>query len=337
MRQAHGPTSEASEPAAVSVVVRVRPPLPNESRHGHCTQVAQGRRIVVRGGADVAAAASAPSQGSYRGSRAAGEKTVECEYDRVLDMVSSQDDVWNSVCPTVDKVFSGYNVTLFTYGMTGSGKTHTMLGPKLMGAAFDGSGMPSVDELRQCQHRGLVPRVIERIFDKVSVKGTASGSTAPARVTMSYLQIYRERCYDLLQPADAARPLRIREDGSKGHDGKPGAVYVEGLSELPIDGVGSCFKRLLYGFGNIAFRCTNYNEQSSRSHSVLIITISQPVGADPGGPVRTSKVHLVDLAGNERWDTFGPEMSKVHTRELTSINQSLSVLGSCVQALSQPG
>merc|ERR1719160_140915 len=76
-----------------------------------------------------------------------------------------------------------------------------------------------------------------------------------------------------------------------------------------------------------------YNEQSSRSHAVLTFTIEQTMSS--GGMVRRSKMHLVDLAGNEKWDINGPKMSQAHTDELTTINKSLSALGNCVQALSQ--
>lgn len=103
--------------------------------------------------------------------------------------------------------------------------------------------------------------------------------------------------------------------------------------QRPVDV--ACFKKLLYGFSNIAFRSTAYNEQSSRSHAVLTLTINQTKNSEKG-LVRQSKVHLVDLAGNERWDSADPNASNMHARELTAINKSLHVLGICIQALSQP-
>ena len=309
-------SDDATGETAVSVVVRVRPPLAHEAPYGHCAR-AEGRRVFL----------NMSGEPSVVPGEAERSKVVECDYDSVLDMRTTQEDVWQNVRPTVDKMFEGYNATFFTYGMTGSGKTFTMLGPKLMSAAFEGERVPSPQELRECKLRGVVPRVIEHIFDRLPQNGANS-----AHVSLSYLQIYRERCYDLLRPAAAAGPLKIREEG--GTSGRQPQAYVEGLTEVPVQTVEACFQKLVYGFANIAFRATNYNEQSSRSHSVFTITIQQQ-GAVPG-IVRQSKIRLVDLAGNERWETFGPRMSQVHTKELTSINQSLSTLGTCIQALSAP-
>lgn len=309
------------EASTVTVVVRVRPPLPHEAPYGHCARVEAGCRVLLT------TSAPEPVDGGRRRGHQASQvqrrvRAVECEFDQVLDMDATQEDMWRAVSPAVEKALSGFNATLFTYGMTGSGKTYTMLGPDLMSSAFQGATVPSTSEFRSSPHRGLVPRVLQRLLE-----ARAPGSLA----TLSYLQIYQERCYDLLQPAVSARPLKVREEA--GRNASAGStVYTEGLTEVALDSVERGLECLLYGFSNIAFRSTAYNEQSSRSHSVLTITLRQPVASEPG-KFRESKVRLVDLAGNERWDTLGPEMTQLHVRELTAINRSLHVLGSCVQAL----
>mmetsp|Transcript_125744 Transcript_125744/g.228181 ORF Transcript_125744/g.228181 Transcript_125744/m.228181 type:complete len:1192 (-) Transcript_125744:46-3621(-) len=314
--------SEGSD-GAVSVVVRVRPPLPAEVPYDLCTRVA-GRRVFFN---------ASPPQG--RGPRPkSGEqprgKMIECEYDQVLDMNGSQEDVWRAVAPKVEKVLEGYNATIFTYGMTGSGKTFTMLGPTLMSVAWQ-ERSPSYHDLLQCKHKGLVPRAVEMLFERIDKWG---GDDSSICLKMSYLHVYRERCYDLLQPATSSQPLRVREEGASRQGNATSSVYVEGLTEATLNSAEECLQKLLYGSSNIAFRSTAYNEQSSRSHCILTLTLTQTMSMT--GLVRHSKLHLVDLAGNERWDTFGPEMSQSHAREMTSINQSLHVLGNCMQVLSQP-
>eukprot|EP00931_Biecheleriopsis_adriatica_P117203 TRINITY_DN92741_c0_g1_i1.p1 TRINITY_DN92741_c0_g1~~TRINITY_DN92741_c0_g1_i1.p1 ORF type:complete len:1046 (-),score=213.19 TRINITY_DN92741_c0_g1_i1:25-3162(-) len=315
MRSSRSVTAVADAGMSASVVVRARPPLLHEAPYGHCART-DGRRVVLT---------TSAQEGGVEKQRQRQQlqpriRAVECEYDKVLGMNDSQRDVWQSVLPTVEKVLEGYNVTIFTYGMTGSGKTFTMLGPKLMESAFEGEDPPSVAEIQSDEQRGLVPRVMQYIFDKVGGQDTD--------VSLSYLQVYQERCYDLLQPAVAAKPLRIRQDRLQHNHA--GSVYLEGLTECPVRSAEECFERLLYGFSNVAFRSTNYNEQSSRAHCVLTLTVRQRVGMS----IRESKVRLVDLAGNERWDTMGPGMSQQHARELTAINKSLHVLGSCIQVLS---
>eukprot|EP00439_Symbiodinium_sp_Y106_P073213 s271_g13.t1 len=247
---------------------------------------------------------------------------------KVLGMQTDQDEVWTCVLPTVDKAFEGYNVTLFTYGMTGSGKTHTMLGPTLMESAFEGHNRPTTEGLKSSQQRGIVPRVMQHIFERLP----------DAEVSLSYLQIYQERCYDLLQAAALAKPLRIREESVKTKSAvQASPVFVEGLTEVSVVNLEDCLCQLIAGFANVAFRSTNYNEQSSRAHCVLTLTIRQRLTVNHKAVIRESKVRLVDLAGNERWATNGPSPSPQHARELATINKSLHTLGNCMQVLSQPG
>jgi hypothetical protein len=71
--------------------------------------------------------ASSPSR---RGSRAerSERRAVECAYDAVFDPGATQLDVYRSVAGAVSAVLRGINCTVFAYGQTGTGKTHTMLG-----------------------------------------------------------------------------------------------------------------------------------------------------------------------------------------------------------------
>ena len=302
-----------------SVIIRARPPLAPEAPYGHCART-EGRKVLLT--------TDAQEDPAHRKKRQPQRtRTVECQYDKVLGIQTDQDEVWTSVLPTVDKAFEGYNVTLFTYGMTGSGKTHTMLGPTLMESAFAGQKSPTTESLKCSQQRGIVPRVMQHIFQRLP----------DADVTLSYLQIYQERCYDLLQPAALAKPLRIREESLKAKSfGQSAPVYVEGLTEVSVVNLEDCLYQLISGFTNVAFRATNYNEQSSRAHCVLTLTIRQRVTSNSKAYIRESKLRLVDLAGNERWVTAGPSPSPQHARELATINKSLHTLGNCMQALSQP-
>ena len=50
-------------------------------------------------------------------------------FDKVFGPYSTQEDVYDdAVRPVVDEVLDGYNCTIFAYGQTGTGKTHTMEG-----------------------------------------------------------------------------------------------------------------------------------------------------------------------------------------------------------------
>jgi len=300
----------------VAVVVRVRPPLRSEVAYDHAIHIV-GRKVLCSMGVPKSA----------RGAKQPKHRQMECSFEHTLDMTSTQEDLWRLAAPKVDKVLDGYNATVFTYGMTGSGKTYSMLGPDMMSLACEGDPLgvrSSALTWRPGSRDGLLPRAVDRLFG--ALESALRGDGATATIALSYMQIYRESCYDLLSPQTGQESLRVREDA------RSGSAFVEGLSEARVTSKEACFAKLVYGFGNIAYRTTMHNEQSSRSHTILTLTVEQ---RSSPGQVRRGKLHLVDLAGNERWDTCGPRMNSLHIKELTSINQSLHALGNCVQALSK--
>ncbi len=73
-------------------------------------------------------------------------------FDRVFDQSSTQQQVFEEIGkPLVDSVLEGFNSTLFVYGQTSSGKTHTMQGP----------------DISDDQMKGLIPRVISLLFQSI--------------------------------------------------------------------------------------------------------------------------------------------------------------------------
>ena len=125
------------------------------------------------------------------------------DYDRVFDVDSNQAQLYeHAVKPIVLAVMDGFNGTVFAYGQTSSGKTHTMLGPNV------------IDE----ENRGMIPRMVSHIFSEIH--------QAPEEiefvVKVSYVEIYMERVRDLMNPS--AHDLKIREHRGKG-------VYIENVTE----------------------------------------------------------------------------------------------------------
>lgn len=86
---------------------------------------------------------------------------------------------------------------------------------------------------------------------------------------------------------------------------------------------------------------TKMNEGSSRSHSILTITIeSSETKMDEKTSkesvhYKVGKLNMVDLAGSERQKKT--EASGDRLDEAKSINWSLTVLGNCIKALVEPG
>lgn len=99
-------------------------------------------------------------------------------FDSVYADDSTQKEVYDETAfPLVESVLEGYNGTIFAYGQTGCGKTHTMLGLR--------------DDPEQ---KGIIPNAFDHIFGCIDEK---EGNTK-FLVRASYLEIYNEEIRDLL-------------------------------------------------------------------------------------------------------------------------------------------
>lgn len=216
-------------------------------------------------------------------------------------MDSRQADVFEySIRPTVDDILNGYNGTVFAYGQTGAGKSYTMMGAT--------TGDPEA--------RGVIPRITEQIFASI----LASESNIEYIVKVSYMEIYMERIRDLLVPQNDNLPV---------HEEKAKGVYVKGLQEVFVNSVEEVYHILDAGGAARATASTNMNQESSRSHSIFLVTIQQK-NLDSGSQ-KTGQLFLVDLAGSEKVGKTGASGQTLE--EAKKINKSLSALGMVINAL----
>ncbi|XP_071346046.1 kinesin-like protein KIFC3 isoform X3 [Trachinotus anak] len=226
-------------------------------------------------------------------------KIMTFELDKVFAPQASQEEVFQEVQSLVTSCIDGFNVCIFAYGQTGSGKTYTM-----EGVADD---------------PGINQRALRLLFSEVTEK-------APDwdyKITVSMVEIYNETLRNLLgeNPTDKL-DIKMNPDGS-------GQLYVPGLTEFTVQSPEDINRVFELGHMNRATACTNLNEHSSRSHALLIITVS---GFSCATGNRTQgKLNLVDLAGSERIGKSGAEGSRL--REAQCINKSLSALGDVINAL----
>ncbi|XP_061845202.1 kinesin-like protein KIF16B isoform X1 [Colius striatus] len=199
--------------------------------------------------------------------------------------------------------FEGYNACVFAYGQTGSGKSYTMMG--------------------NTGDAGLIPRICEGLFSKISEK--TKRNEASFRTEVSYLEIYNERVRDLLRrKSSKTNNLRIREHPKEG-------PYVEDLSKHLVQNYADVEELMDAGNINRTTAATGMNDVSSRSHAIFTINFTQ-AKFDSEMPCETvSKIHLVDLAGSERADATGA--TGVRLKEGGNINKSLVTLGNVISAL----
>jgi centromeric protein E len=140
----------------------------------------------------------------------------------------------------------GFHATVFAYGQTASGKTYTM------------TGSPA--------DPGVIPLAITDVFSYIE--------ECPNReflLRMTYMEIYNELVHDLLDPRNVN--LRIREDKQRG-------VFVEGLKEQIVTSLDHVISYKRAGDASRHVGRTNYNEVSSRSHTILQLVC----WAGPGRP-----------------------------------------------------
>ncbi|KAG8759082.1 hypothetical protein FRC14_006704 [Serendipita sp. 396] len=223
-------------------------------------------------------------------------------FDRVFPMGTNQYEVFDyGVKDIVKDVLDGYNgATCFAYGQTGSGKTFTM-----MGADIDS------EELK-----GIIPRITEQIFASIA----ESDPNLEYLVKVSYMEIYLEKIRDLLAPQNDN--LQVHEEKSKG-------VYVKGLSDYYVSNAQEVYEIMRQGGSARVVTATNMNAESSRSHSIFLITINQK-NTDSGAQ-KTGNLYLVDLAGSEKVGKTGATGQTLE--EAKKINKSLSALGMVINAL----
>ncbi|KAH0537452.1 hypothetical protein FGG08_005760 [Glutinoglossum americanum] len=281
---------------SVRVVARIRPLLKAELE----------RDIVVQG-------TSSPDNDSDGGidtiripnPRNEGED-FSFQFNSVYGMQATQDDIFqNEVAPTVKHLFQGFDVTIFAYGVTGTGKTHTMRGGKTL------------------SERGVIPRLLSGIYRRSRKLEKDSQGVASVEVAMSYYEIYNDRVYDLFEtPEKRTSPgLPLREQNGK--------TFVVGLTERPCLSLKEF--ETLYDQANVnrSTSATKLNAHSSRSHAVLCVKVSITTGDE----TRVSMASAIDLAGSE--DNRRTENGKERLVESASINKSLFVLAQCVEAISK--
>jgi len=225
-------------------------------------------------------------------------------FDQVYGPNTKQSDFYEQTgYAIVENVMDGYNGTIFAYGQTGTGKTHTMVGP-------DG------DE----EQHGVIPRTFHHIFRNIN-----STPNKKFLVRASYLEIYNEEIRDLL----SKNPKEKHE--LKDHP--DGGVMVKDLSNLVVKDANGLRQVMEAGIKNRSVASTLMNSESSRSHSIFTITIetAEKFENDDKDHIRVGKMNMVDLAGSERQSKTGATGETL--KEATKINMSLSALGNVISAL----
>ncbi|KAI6239383.1 Kinesin-like protein [Aphelenchoides fujianensis] len=257
----------------------------------------------------------------------------------------------------VENLIGGTNSLLFTYGVTGSGKTYTMTGdarddssgiiPRSVDVLFNSiknqtakcvfkpnrfNGFDVQSEDEAAADRARLPPSTYEVYDRMMETKKVFGfsSEMACSVFVSYMQIYNNDCIDLL--GDDASPRRMRTDAR-------GVNYVDGLTQVEVATSEEAIEQHLRALGKRKQASTMVNATSSRSHIVFNLRLVMAPLRDDGvmypvadsSQVVVTQLSLVDLAGSER--TKRTENRGERLVESGKINQSLSVLRKCFDQL----
>ncbi|XP_015595698.1 kinesin-like protein KIF18A [Cephus cinctus] len=290
--------AETGSPTAVRVIVRVRPHNEREQQDNFRTvvKVIDDKMLIFD-----------PKEEEnpffYRGVAQKGRdllkkqnKELQFIFDRVFDETASNTDIFEgSTKELINGLLDGYNCSVFAYGATGAGKTHTMLGKE--------------DDL------GITYRTMAELFMQINAQKDQRDFT----LGVSYLEIYNENVQDLLQKGN---PLQIRDDGRSG-------IIVAGLKVMAIQSADELLALLAKGNKSRTQHPTDANQESSRSHAVFQVYINIINKLD--GQVKRVKLSMIDLAGSERASATGCKGARF--KEGANINKSLLALGNCINNL----
>ncbi|KAH4203528.1 hypothetical protein HBI40_022260 [Parastagonospora nodorum] len=228
------------------------------------------------------------------------------QFSSVYEQDATQQQLFDAeIAPTVKHLFTGFDLSIFAHGCTGTGKTHTMRGGKSLA------------------DRGVIPRLLSAIYRRCKKIEKDSAGATQVEVALEYFEIYCDRVYDLFEPPEKRTPsgLPIRDNHGK--------TVVVGLTEKPC----STLKEFeqLYDQANMnrSTSATKLNAHSSRSHAVLCVKITQTTETT----IQVSRASCIDLAGSE--DNRRTDNNKERLVESSAINKSLFVLAQCVEAMNK--
>lgn len=139
-----------------------------------------------------------------------GMRDRKFTYDHILDSNVTQTKMYEMAGKsTVDQFTKGFNGTIFAYGMSGTGKTFSMLGPEEVVDVIKKGG--EIEESIQ-QLYGIIPRAICDVFEFMNNAIEKEGCTF--QLFMNYFEIYLESLNDLLNPDPKdSQGLRLNDHG----------------------------------------------------------------------------------------------------------------------------
>lgn len=265
-------------------------------------EIEEGQRMVVHPGLEPGTL----SLDRFEDSNNCGTSRHQTEKNYKCDAYFGPEDdtrfIYNETAKNlITRITDGFNCSVFCYGSTGTGKTHTMFGTP--------------------EDPGIVSMLIEDLL-----KARKPGHEIS--ISLSAIEVYGNEFRDLL--------LRRRDPsaGSSKRQSRPievqsvtGRLY--GVTGTPITNLESALRMIEMAKSSRVTHSTKANDTSSRSHCVIQINT---VMRGAYGETLRSKLNLIDLAGSERVNQTGLSAG-IRLTEACNINSSLLALKKCISGL----
>ncbi|KAG0694330.1 kinesin [Suillus ampliporus] len=275
------PSSSSSSSGAstsVQVALRIRPTTTQDAvsipaRFQRSVIHAASSTSVTVDASSATPAASGSATAVATPSTSAGKKQI-FTFDQVHTPTVTQHSLFISTAqPLISRFMEGFNCTILAYGQTSSGKTFTMTGMDLDADPSDpNNGM------------GIIPRAVSTIFSQARKLKEQRGGTWNYSIKGSFIEVYNEDLIDLLSSDEATglrREVQIRE-------GKDGSIIWGGLREVTVRNSNEVMNLIRQGTSIRRTNETDMNAQSSRSHAIFSLTLTQKKYTGSGIPARSS-------------------------------------------------
>ncbi|EFP91437.2 uncharacterized protein PGTG_17393 [Puccinia graminis f. sp. tritici CRL 75-36-700-3] len=235
------------------------------------------------------------------------------DFSACYDEQSGQHDIYHGqVHDMVIKIFEGVTATIFTFGCTGSGKTHT-----LQGSAND---------------PGITPRAVRTIFERVeSLTGSPEGARGSYELSITCFEIWKDKVWDLLVQGGTSTTRDVGRGDLPIREAANGQIIIPHLRHVTIKSIAQFDKLYAQVMRFRSVSSTKLNHTSSRSHAILTIHLHHL--APDSSIHHLGKCVLIDLAGSENNKKTGNEHNKERMKESVEINQSLLALRKVVRSL----
>ena len=223
------------------------------------------------------------------------------KFDEVFNIDASQTDVQHSIVPdTIHNLFQGYNLSIITYGQKCSGKTYSLYGEN--------------------NEEGLAGALMKQIFNEID--NEKNDREVEYTVKLSFLEVYLEKLYDLLDSKTTKKSLKIQNAPS--YRGLP----VENLCCVYCDSYDKAIFYINEGIANLNARHTGI---IPRTNTIFDIFIEKRNRHD--NSITCSTLYLVDLAGS---DLVGRDKSAgIHSEDAKKLNSSIMSIQDVVGNLSK--